>query len=163
MIFAACPSSVKDEISAARVTGLLPVVARLCVVDAPGGLNERELSLRQIQEPSPGTTVKDTVDLLRKWHRWCDRMKELGGTILWGCEQTSMPRAIKILESNVTQAFTSADPRSSHRACVPRCTESADSCENEFSACLHWEVTRSYNATTSTSYCSVRGEQYRAY
>ncbi|CAE7398324.1 GIP, partial [Symbiodinium necroappetens] len=23
----------------------------------------------------------DTVDILRKWHRWCDRMKELGGTL----------------------------------------------------------------------------------
>ena len=81
MIIAACPAAVRDEISAARVTGLLPVVARLYVIYAPGGLNERELGLKQIQDPSSGSNIKDTVDLLRKWARWCDRMKELGGTL----------------------------------------------------------------------------------
>ena len=81
IIIAACPVVVRDEISAARVTGLLQVVARLYVIYAPGGLTEREIGLRQIQDPSPGTTIKDTVDLLRRWHRWCDRMRELGGTL----------------------------------------------------------------------------------
>ena len=81
MILAACPASIREEISAARVTGLLQVVARLYVIYAPGGLSERELGLKQIQEPSVGTNVKDTIEQLRRWNRWCDRIRELGGSL----------------------------------------------------------------------------------
>ena len=81
MILAACPSAIREEISAARVTGLLQVVARLYVIYAPGGLSEREMGLKQIQEPSPGTNVKDTIEQLRRWNRWCDRITELGGSL----------------------------------------------------------------------------------
>ena len=81
MILAACPPSIREEISSARVTGLLQVVARLYVIYAPGGLSERELGLRHIQDPTSGTTLKDTIEQLRKWNRWCDRMKELGGSL----------------------------------------------------------------------------------
>ena len=81
MILAACPSSIREEISAARVTGLLPVVSRLYVIYAPGGLNERELGLKHIQEPSVGANVKDAIEQLRRWNRWCDRIRELGGSL----------------------------------------------------------------------------------
>ena len=107
MIIAACPTSVRDEISAARVTGLLPVVARLYVIYAPGGLNERELGLRQIQEPSSGSNVKDTIDILRKWARWCDRMKELGGTLPDSALRVKALEKITrvVLQSNADVAF----------------------------------------------------------
>ena len=81
MVLAAAPSQVRDEISAARVTGLLAVISRLYVIYSPGGLGEREIGLRHIQDPSPGSGVRDTIDLLRRWRRWCDRMIELGGTV----------------------------------------------------------------------------------
>ena len=81
MLIQAAPASVQEELNAARVSGLLPVVCRLYVIYGPGGLNEREIGLRQIQDPNPGTTVADTVEILRKWARWCARMTELGGTL----------------------------------------------------------------------------------
>ena len=81
MVLAAAPAPVREELSAARVTGLLAVVARLFVIYSPGGLGEREIGLRNIQDPSPGVGVRDSIDLLRKWKRWCDRMSELGGTL----------------------------------------------------------------------------------
>ena len=107
MIIAACPTTVRDEISAARVTGLLPVVARLYVIYAPGGLTERELGLRQIQDPSPGTNMKDTVDQLRRWHRWCDRMRELGGTLPDSALRVKALEKITrvVLQSNPDVAF----------------------------------------------------------
>eukprot|EP00439_Symbiodinium_sp_Y106_P029796 s3022_g3.t1 len=81
MVLAAAPSQVRDEISAARVTGLLAVISRLYVIYSPGGLGEREIGLRNIQEPTAGSGVRDTIELLRRWRRWCDRMVELGGTV----------------------------------------------------------------------------------
>ena len=81
MVIAAAPSSIKEELSAARVTGLLAVVSKLFVIYSPGGLGEREIGLRNIQEPSSGSNIRDSVDLLRRWKRWCDRMTELGGTL----------------------------------------------------------------------------------
>ena len=81
MVLAASPTPIKEEISAARVSGLLPVVSRLFVIYSPGGLGEREIGLRNIQDPSPGAGVRDSVGLLRRWKRWCDRMTELGGTL----------------------------------------------------------------------------------
>ena len=107
MIIAACPTSVREELSAARVTGLLAVVARLYVIYAPGGLNEREIGLRHIQDPSSGTTVKDTVDLLRKWSRWCDRMVELGGTLPDSALRVKALEKITrvVLQSNPDVAF----------------------------------------------------------
>ena len=81
MIIAACPGPVKEELSAARVSGILPVLCRLFIIYAPGGLMERELGLKQVQDPPVATNPKDAVQLLRKWQRWSARLKELGGTL----------------------------------------------------------------------------------
>ena len=120
MIIAACPTSVRDEISAARVTGLLPVVARLYVIYAPGGLSERELGLKHIQDPSSGTNVKDTVDLLRRWHRWCDRMDELGGTL------PDSALRVKALEK-ITRVALQANPDIAFRVNLTRAALQVDS------------------------------------
>ena len=81
MIIAAAPAYVREELSASRVSGLFQVVCRLYVIYAPGGLSEREIGRRQIQDPQIGSTVKETIGLLRKWQRWCARMKDLGSTL----------------------------------------------------------------------------------
>ena len=81
MVLAAMPVSVKEEVSASRVSGLLALICKLFVIYAPGSLSERELGLRHIQEPPPGSNVSDTIEGLRKWKRWCLRMTELGGTL----------------------------------------------------------------------------------
>ena len=81
MILAALPATVKQEVSASRVSGLLAVMCKLYVIYAPGGITERELGLRHIQEPPACTGVVETIEGLRKWKRWCLRMSELGGTL----------------------------------------------------------------------------------
>ena len=119
MILAACPAPVREEISAARVTGLLSVVARLYVIYAPGGLAEREIGLRHIQDPSQGTNVKDTVDILRRWSRWCDRMKELGGTL------PDSALRVKALEK-ITRVVLQANPDVAFRVNLTRAALQVD-------------------------------------
>ena len=81
MIIAAAPTHVKEELSAARVSGLFQVTCRLYIIYAPGGLSEREIGLRQIQDPQTSSSIKEVIALLRKWQRWCARMKDLGSTL----------------------------------------------------------------------------------
>ena len=81
MILAALPATVRQEVSASRVSGLLAVMCKLYVIYAPGGITERELGLRHIQEPPACSGVAETIEGLRKWKRWCLRMTELGGTL----------------------------------------------------------------------------------
>ena len=81
MLIAAAPAQVRDELSAARVSGILPVLCRLYVIYAPGGLSEREIGLRHLQDPPAATSAKEAVFSLRKWQRWGARMRELGGVL----------------------------------------------------------------------------------
>ena len=81
MIIAAAPKDVRDELSASRTSGLLPLLTRLFIIYGPGTLMERELGLRHISEPPVGATVPEVIETLRRWKRWCARMTELGGVL----------------------------------------------------------------------------------
>ena len=81
MVLTAAPAVVKEEVSASRTSGLLAVLCKLFVIYGPGSLTEREIGLRHIQEPPAGTSVQDTIEVLRRWKRWCSRMVELGGVL----------------------------------------------------------------------------------
>ena len=79
MILSAAPQVVRQEVSSARISGLQNVARRLYCLDGPGGLAERELGLKNIQDPLAASTVQEAIDHLRRWRRWCTRMSELGG------------------------------------------------------------------------------------
>ena len=80
MILSAAPQVVRQEVSSARISGLQNVVRRLYCLDGPGGLAERELGLKNIQDPLAASTVQEAIDHLRQQRRrWCTRMSELGG------------------------------------------------------------------------------------
>ena len=102
MILAALPATVRQEVSASRVSGLLPLVCKLYVIYAPGGITERELGLRHIQEPPACAGVLETIEGLRKWKRWCLRMTELGGTLP---DPALQVRALTKLTRNTLQAY----------------------------------------------------------
>ena len=124
VILAASPVSVREELSSARVSGLLQVVCRLYTIYAPGGLTEREIGLRQLLEPSPGTSIRDTVELLRKWKRWGARMLELGGTMPDSALQ------LKALEK-MTKAVLQANPEVSFRVSLTRAALQIDTCPDD--------------------------------
>ena len=121
MILTAAPPGVRDEISSARVSGLLQVVCRLYTIYSPGGLSEREIGLRQIQEPSSGTSVRDTIEILRRWKRWCARMVELGGVL------PDPSLQLKALE-RITKATLLAHPEVSFRISLTRASLQIDTC-----------------------------------
>ena len=81
MIISASPQAIKDEVSASRTSGLLPLLCRLYISYGPGSLTERELGLKHITDPPAGGTIQETIEILRRWQRWCSRMTELGGVL----------------------------------------------------------------------------------
>ena len=62
MIISAAPTVVRQELSAARVSGLLNVVSRLFCIYGPGGLAERELGLKHIPTAN---AIQEAIDGLR--------------------------------------------------------------------------------------------------
>ena len=124
MILTAAPPAVRDEISSARVSGLLPVMCRLYTIYAPGGLTEREIGLRQILEPSQGTSVRDTIEILRRWKRWGARMVELGGTLPDSALQ------LKALE-RISRGTLQAHPEVSFRISLTRAALQIDTCPDD--------------------------------
>ncbi|CAE7215740.1 GIP, partial [Symbiodinium sp. CCMP2456] len=110
---------VRDEISASRTSGLFALVCRLFVVYGPGTLMERELGLKHISDPPAGTTVQDTIDILRRWSRWCSRMVELGGVLPDSAIQV---RAL----TKATKAVVSQNPEMAFRINLARAALQVD-------------------------------------
>ena len=80
LIVQSCPESVRSELSAARVSGVFPILCKLHTVYKPGGVAERSEALRQVQQPRPADSPIDAVLKLRTWRRWMTRLSDLGGS-----------------------------------------------------------------------------------
>ena len=80
LVLQACTEAVREELSAARISGLLHVLCRLHVIYKPGGLPERTEALRQVQSPKAADSAVDAVLKLRTWRRWLTRLGDLGGS-----------------------------------------------------------------------------------
>ncbi|CAE6927973.1 RE1 [Symbiodinium sp. CCMP2592] len=80
LVLQACPEAVREELSSARISGLLHVLCRLHVIYKPGGLSERTEALRQVQSPKAADSAVDAVLKLRTWRRWLTRLGDLGGS-----------------------------------------------------------------------------------
>ena len=65
LVLQACPEGVREELSSARISGLLHVLCRLHVIYKPGGLPERTEALRQVQSPKAADSAVDAVLKLR--------------------------------------------------------------------------------------------------
>ena len=134
MILAATPDAVKEEVSSARISGLLPLVCKLFIIYGPGSLTEREIGLKQIQDPPQGTGVQDTIELLRNWKRWCSRMTELGGSLPDSALQV---RAI----TRISKAALSQNPEVSFRVSLTRASLQVDmNPDDEKVAKLHAQI-----------------------
>jgi len=65
----------EDLISSKRLTAL-GIVCQLLVIYQPGGLAEKELVLRSLEQPAETPNLPEAVQSLRKWMRWRRRASD---------------------------------------------------------------------------------------
>ena len=108
LVLQACPEGVREELSAARIAGLLHVLCRLHVIYKPGGLPERTEALRQVQNPKAADSAVDAVLKLRTWRRWLTRLGDLGGS---KPDPAVQIQALEIITSGILKSLGSVNFR----------------------------------------------------
>ena len=78
MMMGAVPQSIKDELVATKSLTPLKIVAKLMTIYQPGGLQEKTVILRQLEDPGEPSNTAGAVSLLRKWLRWLRRAQDVG-------------------------------------------------------------------------------------
>ena len=66
MMLAAIPSGVKEELVATKSLTPLRILAKLMSLYQPGGLQEKTVILKQLEDPGEGTSAAQGVQQLRK-------------------------------------------------------------------------------------------------
>ena len=56
----------------------LKIVAKLMTIYQPGGLQEKTVILRQLEDPGEPANTAGAVSLLRKWLKWFRRAQDVG-------------------------------------------------------------------------------------
>ena len=78
MMLAAIPSGVKEELVATKSLTPLRILAKLMSLYQPGGLQEKTVILKQLEDPGEATSAAQGVQQLRKWLRWLRRAEDVG-------------------------------------------------------------------------------------
>ena len=78
MLLKAIPTGAREEMISGKKTTVFAILATLQVAYQPGGLAEKEIILRNLEQPNEATSVQEAVLSLRRWGRWRTRAQELG-------------------------------------------------------------------------------------
>ena len=78
MLLKAIPPGAREEMISGKKTTVFAILATLQVAYQPGGLAEKEIILRNLEQPNEATSIQEAVLSLRKWGRWRTRAQELG-------------------------------------------------------------------------------------
>ena len=78
MLLSAIPGGVKEELVATKSLTPLRILAKLMALYQPGGLHEKTVILKQLEDPGEPTTAAQGVQQLRKWLRWLRRAEDVG-------------------------------------------------------------------------------------
>ncbi len=81
MILSALPESQKDEMIATKSLSPLAILARLMVTYQPGGLAEKGIILRALEQPEEAQNLPQSLTMLRRWLRWKRRAEDVGVTM----------------------------------------------------------------------------------
>ena len=65
---------------ATKRLSVFAILAHLHVTYCPGGISEKQMLLRNLEEPAERSNLHDTVVGLRRWLRWRARAQEIGAT-----------------------------------------------------------------------------------
>ena len=78
MLMEAIPTAVQEELVATKSLSPLKVIAKLMTIYQPGGVHERTVILRQLEDPGEAANVMVGVQSLRKLLRWLRRAQDVG-------------------------------------------------------------------------------------
>ena len=78
LLLAALPESQREELVSARKLSAMEILCQLLVAYQPGGLAEKELILRSLEQPPEAATISEAVVGLRRWARWRRRALDFG-------------------------------------------------------------------------------------
>ena len=80
LLLKAIPEVQKDELVATKRLSVFAILAHLHVTYCPGGISEKQMLLRNLEDPTEPGNLHDTVVVLRRWLRWRARAQEIGAT-----------------------------------------------------------------------------------
>lgn len=78
LLLTALPEAQKDEMIATQSLSPLAIVAKLMVAYQPGGLAEKGIVLRALEQPEEAQSLPHALTLLRRWIRWKRRAQDVG-------------------------------------------------------------------------------------
>ena len=78
MLMEAIPTGVREELVATKSLSPVKVIAKLMTIYQPGGLHERTVILRQLEDPGEASNALTGVQSLRKWSWWLRRAQDVG-------------------------------------------------------------------------------------
>lgn len=78
MLMDAIPTGVREELISTKSLSPVKVIAKLMTIYQPGGLHERTVILRQLEDPGEAGNAVTGVQSLRKWLRWLRRAQDVG-------------------------------------------------------------------------------------
>ena len=80
LLLKSIPDIPKDELVATKRLSVFAILAHLHVTHCPGGISEKQMLLRNLEEPAEPSNLHNTVVGLRRWLRWRARAQEIGAT-----------------------------------------------------------------------------------
>ena len=81
MLLQAVPETAREELVAGRKVGVFSILSHLFLTYCPGGVLEKQMLLRNLEDPPEVTNVGDAPAALRRWLRWKSRTAEIGAVV----------------------------------------------------------------------------------
>ena len=77
LLLMAVPEPQREEFISSKRLRALSIICQLLVIYQPGGLAEKELTLRSLEAPPESNNLSEAVQNLRRWSRWRRRAADL--------------------------------------------------------------------------------------
>eukprot|EP00438_Fugacium_kawagutii_P016096 Skav225959 [mRNA] locus=scaffold6030:76316:83572:- [translate_table: standard] len=122
----AIPESIREELVAARRMGAFGIVTQLLLSYCPGGVAEKQMLLRNLEDPPEINVLSEAPGALRKWLRWKQRSIEVGAV-------TPDPALLLKGLNKLTGKVISANRDLQFRVSLMRSGLSVDTCPSQSS------------------------------
>ena len=101
MMLQAVPEGTREELVAARKIDVFSILTQLLLTYCPGGIQEKQTLLKNLEEPQEVTVVSEAPAAIRRWLRWRTRTTEIGAT---APDPTLLVKGLHRLTRKVTES-----------------------------------------------------------